>query len=108
MMKLSANDSSACIALAAAAAADDDHDDDDDDDPRLMTTTIASRDASVYNRHHASMYSLDLPAKFKRLMFLFLGHVLVQFHTAFVPCRHIRSVLHVSLCLSVANKFDLI
>ena len=72
-MKLSANDSSACIALAAAAAADDDHDDDDDDDdPRLMTTTIASRDASVYNRHHASMYSLDLPAKFKRLMFFFI------------------------------------
>ena len=106
-MKLSANDSSACIALAAAAAADDDdHDDDDDDDPRLMTTTITSRDASVYNRHHASMYSLDLPAKFKRLMFLFLGHVLVQFHAAFVSCRHIRSVLSVSFCLFVANKFD--
>jgi len=36
------------------------------------------------------------------------GHVLVQFHTAFVSCRHIRSALFVPLCLFVANKFDLI
>jgi len=39
---------------------------------------------------------------------IILGHVLVQFHTAFVSCRHIRSVLYVAFCLFVANKFDLI
>jgi len=37
-----------------------------------------------------------------------LGHVLVQFHTVFVYCRHIRSVLYVSFCLFVTNKFNLI
>ena len=42
------------------------------------------------------------------VLFLFLGHVLVQFHTAFVSCRHIRSVLCVSFRLFVTNTFDFI
>ena len=32
----------------------------------------------------------------------------MQFHTAFVSCLHIRSVLYVSFRLFVANKFDLL
>ena len=31
----------------------------------------------------------------------------MQFHTASVSCRHIRSVRYVSFCLLVANKVDL-
>ena len=42
------------------------------------------------------------------MLFLFLRDVLVQFHTAFVSCRYIRSVLYVWFCLFVANKCDLI
>ena len=32
----------------------------------------------------------------------------MQYRTAIVSCRHIRSVLYVSFCLFVANKFDLL
>ena len=43
------------------------------------------------------------------VLFLFLGHLLVQFHAAFVSCRH---TCFVFLCyimfILVANKFDLI
>ena len=40
--------------------------------------------------------------------FYFYGKLLVQFHIAFVCCRHIHSVHCVSFCLLVANKFDFI
>ena len=30
----------------------------------------------------------------------------MQFHAAFVSCRHVRSTLYVSFCLLVTNEFD--
>jgi len=42
-------------------------------------------------------------------LFLFLGHLLVQLHAAFVSCRHTCFVfLCYILFILVANKFDLI
>jgi len=43
-------------------------------------------------------------------VFLFLGHLLVQFHAAFVSCRHTCFVFCVCyiMFILVANKFDLI
>ena len=44
------------------------------------------------------------------VVFIYRARVsLVQFHTAFVFCRHVRCVIVcVSFCLFVANKFNLI
>jgi len=44
------------------------------------------------------------------VVFIYRARVsLVQFHTAFVSCRHVRCVIVcVSFCLFVANKFNLI
>jgi len=58
------------------------------------------------------LYSAGRPSRWALahilVLFVFSGHLLVQFYTAFVSCRRIRgSVVYVSFCF-LSHKFDLI